>query len=227
MDTKKLGGFRSHLKPFNLVILFVILAVFMVGAVLLIQGLGRKPVGSIAPGQIRIQKGEKVVIVNDDGFIEYKSPSGTFYETWDSAKVQQFFEFMRAKAREYLDNPPPEGVEGYYMTLYLDGEEVTVFIPEGDEELDEVFENFPDEGGEKSLSEYFETVFTEEEESSEVGGSPTPTPTPVIVSALEGETVSGGGGDGAGQVPFDCALYEQSVTQRTVISNTLCVVEPE
>lgn len=208
--------------------IFLAVATFLVLGIVLVQSVFRKEVSTISPNQIKIQKGEKVVIVNDNGLIEYRTPDRVFYETWDSQKVSDFFNLMEQKAREYLANPQPAEGDGYYLTLYLDGKEVTVFIVE-DQILDKVFEKFipPKPGG--FISEFFDDFLTEEKITTGGSGGITPTPTgptptPLIVSAQEG-TPAPGSGTGGPQPVVECGLFQENVTNRTIISNTLCIVE--
>lgn len=228
MRKKTLAGLlKPRLTPFNLIICFLGLAALIILAVVLIQSLSREKAGTINPNQIKIQKGEKIVIVNENGLIEYRSPSGVFYDVWDSERITIFFTTMREKAREYLANPQPQLCqEGYQVTLYIDGKEVTICISDDDEVLDEVFDEFPDEEGNGSLSDIFDD-FYDDDEGEPGTSSPTPTPTPLIVSAEEGEDVSSGDGGWDDQAVVDCSLFEFQVTGRTVISNTLCIPELE
>lgn len=213
------------LKPFNLVILFAILAIVLVLGIVLAQKLVAPKPGTISEDQIKIQKGEKIVIVNESGLIEYRTQSGVFYDVWDASRVYNFFESMRAKARVYLANPPPpaeQSESGYWVTLYLDGKEVTFWVSGDDEELNEVYDEFPDEDEDEegSLSDAFDDFFDDQSTDETQSPTPTPTPTPLIVSAEEGGDDDSGGG---GQEVVECGLYGQNVTDRTVISNALCI----
>lgn len=210
--------FGKDTKALNLVIIFVGIGLFIFLAVLVISSLSKKPEGTITEDQIKIQRGDKIVIVNKDGLIEYRSEKGVFYETWDSTQILNFFAFMETQARAYLANPQPDICNtGYTVTLYLDGEEVTVCLT--DEVLNEVFEVFPDEGGDGDIADLFDDYFGDDEENG-VTGTPTPTPLPGEVTAEEGEDVPGG--DGGSLPVVTCELNEEDVTSRTVISNILC-----
>jgi len=229
METKELKKLiEKYLTPINSIIFFLGLAILVVLGVLGIQRFTKKTPTSITENQIMIRKGEKVVIVDQSGLVEYRTPDGVFYETWDSIRISDFFDYMRTKAREYLANPPPaSGKDGYYVTLYIDGEEVTIFIEEGDEVLDEIYEEF-DQGSEGDLGDYFDDFFDDGdgggedgqgEDDGDGGGedSLTPTPTPIYVGGYEEDDYELG--------LYDCTLFEAQVTGRTVISNTLCIIE--
>lgn len=228
MKKKGLAGLTEKLlTPTNILFIVLGLAVFIVLGILLFKHFTAKEEGTIRPDQIKIQKGEKIVIVNEDGLIEYRSPSGVFYDAWDSQRIDTFFNTMREKAREYLKNPNPTFCQsGYHVTLYVDGKEVTICVSEDDEVLNEVFEEFSGEGEGVSLTDIFDDFFEDESETGGyLTGTPTPTPTPLIVSVGEGEEPSFG--NGAGEAIIDCSLFEFQVTGRTVISNTLCIPEVE
>lgn len=179
----------------------------------------------ITQDQIQLKKGNQIVIVNRNGLVEYRSEDGVFYENWDGDRVSSFFSSMEARAREYLNDPPANPPAGAYeVTLYIDGELVVIYIDLGDEEIDEIFEEFDNQGsgGDGDLSEYFsDEEGSGEETDSQSGTNPTPTsffaptstptPTPFYV----------GGGSGE-QAPPDCDLFGSQVNQRTVISNTIC-----
>lgn len=227
MATKLEKVVKPYLTPVNLVISFVILAFIVILAVVLFQRLFPGKVNTITENQIRIQRGEKIVLVDANGLVEYRTPDGIFYEVWDSARIHEFFTSMQEKAKKYLENPNPEACEtGYTVTLYLEGEEVTICLEE-DEELDELYDEFVEGSSDDSLSQIFDDLFSDGENGEEgtFPGTPTPTPTPLIVSGEEGGETPGDGNGGGFEV-VECALYEQLVTTRTVISNTLCVVAP-
>jgi hypothetical protein len=211
-------------KPQNAIILFIVLGLVVVFVILIVQRLRPQDSGLVTEDQIRIQKGDKIIFVDKNGLVEYRSSQGVYYEVWDADRILNFFASMEAKAKEYLANPNPDAcITGYTVTLYIDGKEQTVCIAQ-DEELDQVFQEL-EEGSDISLSDLFDDIFEDDEEN---GGEiwPTLTPTPLIVSAGEGDEPPGGGGGSGTQIQeiLDCSLYEEEVTNRTVISNTLCVV---
>lgn len=223
-DSGLQGIVKKLSKPQNAIILFIVLGLAVVFVILIVQRLSLQGPGLVTEDQIRIQKGDKIVFVDKNGLVEYRTSQGVYYEVWDADRIQNFFSFMEAKAKEYLANPNPGACSvGYTVTLYVDGREQTVCFEE-DEVLDQVFEEL-EEGSDISLSDLFDDIFENGEENGEEAG-PTLTPTPLIVSAGEGDEPSGDGGGSGTQIQdiLDCSLYEEEVTNRTVISNTLCVV---
>ncbi|MCH7640651.1 hypothetical protein IID22_00410 [Patescibacteria group bacterium] len=214
--------FKDYLKSPQAVVLLIILGVLLLVAVVYLLRSSAPESGTINPDQIRIQKGDKIVFINRNGLIEYRTADGVFYQTWDSSQVASFFALMEALALEYLANPNPSVCNtGYTVTLYVDGKEVTVCFAEDDEVLGEVFQEFSDEGNDGDLSDVFDDYF---DDGNGGTGTPTPSPTPAEVAASEGEDVPpGGNGGGGGSLPVvSCELNEEDVTSRTVISNILC-----
>lgn len=217
---------RKYIKPYLTPVNIGVFALLLLGIILLVLVVFTRSNTDalIAENQIQIKRGEKIITINENGLVEYKSDAGTFYETWDSQKTNSFFSNMRARAREYLENPtgPIEG--GYEVTLWIDGELVTFYISGDDEELGEVFEEFGDEEG-VDLSGYFEED-EDEDEDGQIFSSPTPTLLFGISPTLTPTITPGSNGDsGTEQLPPDCDLYGEYVTGRTVITNTLCQIE--
>lgn len=176
----------------------------------------------ISEGQIRIEKGGKIVTVNENGLVEYKSEKGIFYETWDNTKTLNFFDNMRARARAYLKKPTGSKAGGYKVTLYLDGEIVIIYLD--DDDIDEIFDGFDDGGGGgDDIGDYFDD---DGGGGGDGGLIPTPTPSAEGGGLTPTPTLSAGGGGGGGQqTPPDCDLYGSSVSERTVISNTICDID--
>lgn len=188
--------------------------------------LGGKKSSSLSEDQIKIERGDKTVIVNENGIIEYQTSTGTYYDYWDSEKTSSFFSYVRRKAKEYLESPSDVSGDGYYISLFVDGKEVKIWVSSEDEVISEVFDadvnsGDIDLGG--SLNDYFEEYFNPSPTPRRVAApSPTSPPSnPGTVSAQQGGTQPTGGN--SEQIPVDCSLYEAAVTGRTVISNSLCV----
>lgn len=183
------------------------------------------PQDEISEDQIQIRKGNQVVTVNENGLVEYRTDDGVFYETWDPSRTSAFFTSIREEARKYLANPPKEKPpNAYEVKLWIDGELVTIYLDEDTEVLNEVFEEFDDDSGDGDLSEYFTT-------DPSTTPTPTPknfltsTPTPTLPPGVTATPTPISVGGSGGQSPADCDLYNSQVTQRTVISNTICQTE--
>lgn len=218
---------KTRIKPLYFLLSFLGLIVFIFSAYFLLVGMGRKTSSEISPDQIKLQKGDKTVIVNENGVVEYYSESGIYYDYWDEGRTRSFFDHIRQKAREYLASPQAgEGNGGYYVTLYLDGKEVKIWVSDEDEIIEEVFLSDPstDTGSGGSLDDYFDTYFNPSPTGVSFSVSPTSSPSgPGVVSAGDGTTPVGG--SGTSQSPVNCSLYSAKVTGRTIISNALCIDE--
>jgi len=216
------AGTWPNLKPKQVVLA---LLGFCFGLGLLIWaffGFSAKGGGGISPDQIKIERGQKTVIVNENGIVEYHVGENIYYDYWDEDRTKNFFAYVRQKAREYLASGK-EGDSGYYITLYIDGKEVKIWVSGEDEVVGEAFNEEvsgnSDGGG---IADYYQSFFNP---TPSAFGLPTPTPKvsgPDVVSAGGGQTPQGS----SGPTPaIDCSLYDAQVTGRTIISNALCVPE--
>lgn len=209
-------------KPQYAIFAFLALGLLIVLVIIIVQSLSPKNAGTISENQIKIQKGEKIVIVDKNGLVEYRTGDKVFYQVWDTAKISDFFTQMENLARKYLESPNLDICSvGYTVTLYLDGDEVTVCLEE-EEILDEIYQEFGEEDGGGEISELFEDLLDDGLTPSPTSVIPTPVPTTLIVSGEEGGS-SGGGGS---QQVFECDLFGLQINSRTVISNTVCLLEP-
>ncbi len=234
MDTKELSKvLRPFFKPPRIYATLLLLFAAVIFGVVLVAGVVTEESAPITEDQIMIQKGDKIVIVNENGLVEYRTSEGIFYEVWDNSRVSQFFASMQAKAKEYLANAgagPPPGA--YAVTLFIDGQLVTIYLTD-DEELDEVFDEFSDpDGSGDSISDLFDDDEDDQDTDTNGGGSnsPTPTPLPEQVSAQDDDDDGDGGGGeegGTTQDEQDCTLFGQVISGKTVISNTVCkIIQP-
>lgn len=215
--TPKKSFLRQLTPPKIFISLFIVAALVILAIVL--PGRFKKE-APISEGQIQIKKGDRIVTVNENGLIEYRTDERVYYETWDSSKISSFFQSMENKARAYLGNPagPIEG--GYEVTLYLDGKIVTIYLSGDDEELNEVFDGFSDGPADGDLSSYFDGG-TENDSSNSSGNSTSSSESGLLTPTPTGAPSSGSGG--TVQTVPDCTLYGQLITGKTVISNTICV----
>lgn len=208
--------------PTNTIAVLVAVGILILLGIVIVQRL--KPVGesSITENQIKIQKGNRVVIVDKNGLVEYRTDKGVFYEVWDSSQITSFFTSIEEKAKKYLENPNPQVCEtGYTVTLYFENKLVEICL-ENDEQLDEIYQQFGD-GNDTSVADLFDDFFDDGSGTTpSLTATPTPVPTTLIVSGGEGGEAGGSGGNNK---VVQCELFEQLVTSRTVISNTVCVLE--
>lgn len=210
------------------ILIGAVIFVFLLGALSVWYASFQKQVAQqsapITQNQILIQRGKDTVIINDNGVVEYRLESGTYFDTWDLDRVNTFFTSLQDKARKLKNQtPPPVGTNYYTVTLYVDGQLVTIYVDEGDEVVDQVFTGGPG-GGTGGFN--FDLG-----SGSSSGGSSSPTPTPTPLPTNPGTVSAGGGSSGSGgggsttQDVFNCNLNSQTVANKTIISNTLCQVE--
>ena len=214
------SGISIFLKDFlkdrlSLLLLFIAL-LFILVPILALRS-PKKVVDTIREDQIKIQKGDQIVIISEDGSVEYITPDGVFYDTWDSQKVSAFFKEIRALAKSNLNKPPPpEGTQGYWITLYIDGELVKIFVEGENEIIEEVFQELED------LADGEEDELTQEDPFS--GNTPTPTPNAIPTNTFFlSPTPTPGYFVGGGSVEEDCRLWLEQSLGSTVISNTVCI----
>lgn len=213
----------------NKEIIAVVVGLFalILGGVLVSKIFTQKEEVPITEDQIKIQKGEEIVIINRNGLVEYFTGSDVFYQTWDSSKVSNFFSSMEEKARKYLENPTSNCSGCYEVTLYLDGKLVVIYISSEDEEIDEVFEEFGSEFSDTTVSDFFDDDEDEDEEEGSVipgtsptpGGSANPTPTSSVGDNPPSPE------DNYPPVEASCATWSQDIVEKAIISNTLCTVQ--
>lgn len=229
-----LEKFIEEKKIFIAIGLFLILGLLIVIAALrLTDGTKKEELGK---NQIRIEKGGEIVIVNEDGLVEYRTGDKVFYRQWDADRTSAFFTKMRRKARESKGKESPAG-ECYTVTLWLDGELISFCVSIDDvelnEELDDVFLEFDNEDSGDDIGSYFD----DDEDTGSGGGTPTHTPTlPPGVTATATPRPSnsptptpGSGGGGGGNVPLPgeagCEVWANDIVGgKAIISTTLCVV---
>lgn len=228
MKGNVIARFFKEMSSTSKLIGIVLVGVFLIGVVLITQNLSSKnEQAEITQDQIRIQRGDDIVIINRNGLVEYRSKDKVFYRTWDSAKIELFFASMEQKARDYLTNPPSTDAPGCYLiTLWLDGEIVTICIADDTGELDEIYEEFENVGGDGdsgSLDDYFD-----DDGGGGWIGSATPTPTlPAGVTPTPTPADDEGASpeDNYPPIEADCVTWSQDIVGRAIISNTLCTVE--
>lgn len=205
-----------------LVLVFIGFAIFLL--IFLLGGDKKRGSGEITEDQIKIQKGDDIVIVNKSGLVEYRSGDRVFYRTWDADRVSSFFSSMELKARESVGKSPPSG-EYYTVTLYLDGELIVIYVEVGDGVLDEVFEEIESDGDGGGLGDYFNDDDSDENGTGDSTSS-SPTPTTFLSSSPTPTTFIGGSSGGGSELPPEsgCEAYRDDIVDKAVISSTLCTV---
>lgn len=184
----------------------------------------------IQEGQVMIQKGDDIIIVNKNGLVEYRNKDKVYYETWDESEVSSFFSMIEQKARESLNKPQSESCE-YKVYLFLDGKLVSFCTD--DEEIAEVVEEITDKYSGGELSDFFdEDGYSDDDGNGEFDGTivfPTLTPTIGISSPTPTPTTSPGEGGQTNYPPVEagCDTWSEDIVGgRAVITNTYCTTEP-
>ncbi|OGM15973.1 hypothetical protein A2V56_04385 [Candidatus Woesebacteria bacterium RBG_19FT_COMBO_42_9] len=217
MDRSGVNTFFKDIFKDRSSLLLLFIALILILLPILILRSPKKVTDTIREDQIKIQKGDRTLIVSEDGSVEYITPDGVYYETWDSERVSNFFKEIRALAKSNLNKPPPkEGAQGYWITLYIDGELVKIFVEGTNEYIEEI------------LQELEELATGEEEPTLEdVFSGNTPTPTPQAIPTytfFPSPTPTPGYFVGGGSVEEDCRLWLEQGLGSTVISNTVCIL---
>jgi hypothetical protein len=204
------------------IILFIILF-FLLGFLFIRNALKKPQQASITEGQIMLQRGEDVIIVNKNGLIEYRSKSGVFYETWDTSRISSFFSLMEEKAKE-----KKKGDCKYKATMYIKGKLTEFCIDSSDADMKETFQEYDDVVGGGSISDYFPLSDDSEEgpgDLEDVKYFPTNTPAPTIFPT----PTPGGSGGQTNYPPVEagCDIWSSMIVKnRAIISNTYCTVQP-
>ena len=186
----------------------------------------------IKEGQIQIVKGDEVVTINQNGLVEYKSKDKTYYETWDSSKINSFFSLMEKKAHDYLNKKVSGGDCGYKVYMFLNGKLVTLCFDSNDEDMAGTVEPVFIKYSDINLSDYFsddEDGDEDEDGEDEFDGViyfPTSTPVPVRSTATPTPYSVYNINTNYAPVVADCDTWSADiVNSRAIISNTFCTVD--
>jgi len=160
--------------------------------------------------------GQNSVTVERNGKVTIKTPFGTFTQTWDPAKVKQFFESL-----ENLDFDQLTQFIGTGMAVELtlaDGEKVMVVIDAALEEtvnlIQETLEDIYEEEGVTFIPSPLPTL--EPFPVPTTGTTPTPSPTPSSYNPWKT------GNDVEDPEVFGCEQIDPKTGRKIIISNTVC-----
>jgi preprotein translocase subunit YajC len=222
--TEKVAGFLTQRK--NWIFILAVGLIIILLPFLLSRSPGRAT-PDISADQIKIQKGDQIVIISEDGTVEYISSDGIYYDSWDSQTVSTFFSAMRTLAKQNLDkSPPKDTTNGYWISLFIDGEFVKVFVEGTSEEIEEILNELSEGLLEEILSELFDEFFEEE------GPSPTPinffaSPTTSLFPTSTPTPVPGQFNPmSSGSIEDDCREWLAQGLGSTVIFHTVCIESP-
>jgi hypothetical protein len=212
-------------KPANRAGIILLFILFLLLGLFLLRGeLNRKEQAPITEDQIKLQRGDDIIIVNKNGLIEYRTQDNVFYETWDSSRISSFFSLMEVKARQKKTG----GDCKYKATMYLNGKLTEFCIDSTDSDMEEVFNGYDEVVGGGSISDYFSPGDESGGGEGDLGNIeyfPTSTPKPSVFPTPT--TVPGGSQSNYPPVQAGCDTWSSLIVRnRAIISNTYCVVQP-
>ena len=213
--------FENPTNKIGVVLLVVLFIIF--GFFLMKDSFKKKVPPPITEGQIKLQRGDDIIIVNKNGLVEYRSKDGVFYETWDSSRISSFFSVMETKAKQ-----KKVGDCKYKATMYIDYKLVEFCIDSSDSDMQEVYDEYDQAVGDGSISDLF-TDDDQEEPGNEDLGNIEYFPTPTIRSIVFPTPTPGAGGNQTNYPPVkaDCDTWSSLIVRnRAIISNTYCTVQP-
>jgi len=221
----------------------VVAIVLLIAAITLFSG-GRN-ISNLTDdnADIVVKKDADTLLINNSGYVKLVRNGREFEAFWDDEKMSLFKLYLTENLLEQ-----DLSITGYSITIdgvtyYLSGDDelIQVIISEtqaGDD--DNSADENNDEGDDEGLDDYFNPSTPRPTSSSGGGGAsggggsgpswcklwrlsycadplPRPSPSPSIVPTPSASAVP---------YVFDCGLGGEMVTDRTVISNTLCVKTP-
>jgi hypothetical protein len=204
-------------------VVLLVALVFILGFFLMKGAFTKKAPPPITEGQIKLQRGDDIIIVNKNGLVEYRSKDNVFYETWDSSRISSFFSVMEAKAKQ-----KNTGDCKYKATMYINHKLVEFCIDSSDSDMKEVYDEYDQVVGDGSISDYFPTDNGEGPGDGDLGNIeyfPTPTTQPTVFPT----PTPGAGGNQTNYPPVkaDCDTWSSLIVRnRAIISNTYCTVQP-
>ncbi len=221
-----------------LVFVFGLLMIVLMAVILIRSGKNSVDTNVGESLLVSVEKDGDLITIDTDGNYTLESKNGQIYnEVWSNEKINEFLDYLRLQSNNLSGNTTVTFGDGSAIKIN-DDELVSVVI-------EETVDNGPGSGGgggddndgsDDDISDYFDnpggtTTPTPTSGSGDLIAPPgcrlwklsycadpavTPTPTPSSSGAYQGE------------VPyvFDCDLGSETVSSRTIISNTLCLVTP-
>lgn len=222
---------RLRNNPLYLIItVFVLVLIVILGAIYLKNKNRASGSAQITQDQIELERGGDIVIINKNGLVEYRTKDKVFFETWDTSRMNSFFDLMQTRARQRVNKQATNNCY-YKVTMYLDGKLVTFCSDENDTEVKQVYDTY-DEKIEPSLSDLYSSNpgdnggDNNQGDLSNIVYFPTPTQAGVSATPTPHQT-SGGSQTNFPPVKADCDTWSKSiVNSRAIISNTYCTVQP-
>lgn len=241
MDTN--NDFLKHRSSLFIVIGIILILVFFIVFVLNNQ----KSKNTVLEDQIKVNTTDGEITLNKNGLVEINKGNRSLQRLFDNAKTDELFNYLyKTKSNN--------NQESYKILLITNGETKTISVPSDNLLINELIDSAGGSSVNPTVTviNYFQPTPTSAGGSGGGGGggagggsgggggtgggsggsgpggdclfwtlswcfifpSPTPTSTQVFPTPT-----------GFIQKPADCDLYNQLVTKRTIISNTLCITD--
>lgn len=94
--------------------------------------------------QYTIEKDQKNIKVNRNGFVNFNSGKGSFSQKWDQDKIQKLYEYIKANGKRNILIL----TKGDYVVIiiYEGGTTQTYYLPADDFQMEDIFDTFVDPG---------------------------------------------------------------------------------
>ena len=216
-------------RPFNIISIFLVLGILAIGVVALSGG----RIASDKISRVEIESGGRSITVNENGLVEITTEAGTTYSSLDSQKLSNLFNYIKKKAAgpQKLSADSPGNIIA--ITLVIDGEEITIYIDADDPEFQDIInEILEGSGGGEDISDYFDgdgDTGQGDEDGSDGQGFFDTIPTPT--QGVSAPSPTGGVcpnlylPPGVADPGGDCTSWNEDITGKAVISNTVCFEE--
>lgn len=213
-------------RPFNFISIFFVLGLMIIGIV----ALSGSRIAADKISRVDIQSGGRSITINENGLVAITTEAGTTYSTLDSQKLSNLFNYIKKKvvSPQKLSADSPGNIIA--ITIVIDGREVTIYIDADDPEFQEIINEILDGSGRgEDISDYFDgdgNTGQGDENGSDPQGFFDITPTPT--QAASAPTPTGGVSPnlylppGVTDPGGDCASWNEYITGKAVISNTVC-----
>lgn len=119
-----------------------------------------EPVNQLDQSQIQIQDKDRIIIIDKDGTVRFKSPTADFQQKWDQAKLESLLKNLKLEL-ESLDNLQIDSTyqDNYSLTVISDQETQSFNIGKNNQEINSIFDNFDTLGGGGGGNNWFDNFF--------------------------------------------------------------------
>ncbi len=233
----EIENIKEYVKPRSGLLIILITFIILIFLLLVFTN-RRSQVSQTKNEQVTIQVEDSEVTFYKGGLVEIKTRDGLFQKVWGEEKIRSIFQYAKAKV-----DAAKNVNQGYLLIVTIDGNSTSVVVNQDDAVINSIINELNGgsgggsggSGGSGNGNNYFQPTPTSSTSIStptptQGGGGPggcqfwklswciffpSPTPTPVTVNPTPTVYL---------QTVPDCDLYNQVVTNRTIISNTLCII---